>query len=160
MAFKSKTAFLVFAFLPACRRKVSNARHRQDWLKCMDEFASAVARIRKPTRHVKVAIIDDGVKTSYANLDANVETGWSGWRQSEPHNDGGKRKNSPKEYLGNYTISQTGHGTVMAYYIRRVCPNVRLCIAKLDPQIRPEIGGHGERITFSIRSAVEVSLTP
>jgi len=126
----------------------------------MDEFASATALISPPDHTVKVALIDDGVKTSYADLDANVETGWSGWRQSDTHSDARKRKRSPKEYLGNYNSSQTGHGTVMAYYIRRVCPNVRLYIAKLDPQLRPEIGGHGERVTFSIESAAKVSLPP
>jgi len=156
MASKSKTTL----YQTRVRTKLSDACHRQDWLMCMDEFASATATLNPPDRLVKVALIDDGVKTSYADLDSNVEAGWSGWLQSETYSHDGIGKKSPREYLGNYNSSQTGHGTVMAYYIRRVCPNVRLYIAKLDPQLRPEIGGHGERVTFSIESAAKVRLPP
>ena len=45
----------------------------------------------------------------------------------------------------------------MAYYIKRVCPKGHFYVAKLDPEPqRAEIGGRGERITFSLDLAAEV----
>ena len=127
-------------------------RSRQDWLKCMDRFADLVEESRPPQEaaenqinvvpqppKVKVAIIDDGVKSSVDNLDDIIERGESLVKQTNP-----KQRHSP------YTTSSRGHGTVMAYYIRRVCPNIRLYIAKLDPQ--PVTS----RVTFTIESATEV----
>lgn len=119
---------------------------RQDWLKCMDRFADLVEESRGPEElaetqidEVKVAIIDDGVKSSFDNLDDIIERGESLVKQANP-----KQRHSP------YTTSSRGHGTVMAYYIRRVCPNVRLYVAKLDPQTARD------RVTFTIESATEV----
>lgn len=48
----------------------------------------------------------------------------------------------------------------MAYYIRRVCPNVRFYVAKLEPEPRyRKLDGQRERITFTLESAAEVSCT-
>ncbi|KAF4426487.1 hypothetical protein CFRS1_v009816 [Colletotrichum fructicola] len=91
-------------------------------------------------RPIKVALIDDGVKTSYDGLDEIVHCGR-----------GDKRK-AANNYPLNYNHSQTGHGTVMAYFIRRVCPWVKLCIAKLECQAR---SGRNQPVTFSIESATE-----
>ena len=91
---------------------------------------------------VKVAIIDDGVKSSVNGLDDLIERGESWVEQATP-----KHRYSP------YTTSSRGHGTVMAYYIRRVCPNVSLYVAKLNPQI---IQG---RVTFTIESATKVDIS-
>ncbi|KAF5488712.1 hypothetical protein CGCF413_v013009 [Colletotrichum fructicola] len=116
----------------------------QDWLRCMDEFALLMDRIEKAStpkvRPIKVALIDDGVKTSYDGLDEIVHCGR-----------GDKRK-AANNYPLNYNHSQTGHGTVMAYFIRRVCPWVKLCIAKLECQAR---SGRNQPVTFSIESATE-----
>ena len=118
----------------------------------MDKFADFVEELRPPeepaenhetvipqTPQVKVAIIDDGVKSSVDNLDDIIERGESLVKQANP-----KQRHSP------YTTSSRGHGTVMAYYIRRVCPNVRLYIAKLNPQTVQR------QVTFTIESATEV----
>lgn len=107
----------------------------------MDEFADFVDltdALGKDAKPVKVAIIDDGVKSSYDNLDNNIDDGES-WVRSDP-----QQPHSP------YFTSVKGHGTVMAYLIRRVCPQVRLYVLKLDPTI---VGGYA---TFSMESATQV----
>lgn len=109
---------------------------------------------------IKVALIDDGVKTSYASLDENIHCGKSGWSTEPAVPKGSDRKKSTRAYLRNYNSSQTGHGTVMAYYILRVCPKAKLCVAKLDPQVRPgnnAVAGSNQQMTFSIESVTEVS---
>ncbi|TFB02667.1 hypothetical protein CCMA1212_005148 [Trichoderma ghanense] len=101
----------------------------------------------------EVALIDDGVKTSYAGLDNNIYAGRSGWHHIDSNTHSGLQG---PEYFRNYNSSHTGHGTVMAYYIKRVCPKVHLYVAKLDPsRHRLDFGGHGERITFSRESVAE-----
>ncbi|KAL6787896.1 hypothetical protein J3E68DRAFT_445126 [Trichoderma sp. SZMC 28012] len=137
----------------------------QDWLKCMDEFAdimeaveqqpdSASIGIQKSTRPIRVALIDDGVKTSYAGLDNNIHTGKSGWQQSDSPTT--QTENSQWEHFRNYNSSHTGHGTVMAYYIKRVCPRVSLYVAKLN--CKPHRGGtsgYSANVTFSIDSVAQ-----
>ncbi|KAK4083567.1 uncharacterized protein Triagg1_1229 [Trichoderma aggressivum f. europaeum] len=137
----------------------------QDWLKCMDEFAdimeaveqqpdSASKDIQKSTHPIRVALIDDGVKTSYAGLDNNIHTGRSGWQQ--PDSPTIQTENSQWEHFRGYNSSHTGHGTVMAYYIKRVCPRVSLYVAKLD--CKPRRGGAGggsENVTFSLDSVAQ-----
>ena len=91
---------------------------------------------------VKVAIIDDGVKSNVNKLDDLIERGESWVKQATPNH-----RYSP------YTTSSRGHGTVMAYFIRRVCPNVRLYVAKLNPQV---IQG---RVTFTIESVTKVDIS-
>lgn len=111
-------------------------------------------------RPIKIALIDDGVKTSYASLNENIQSGKSGWSTATATPKGSSKKKSTKSPLRNYNWSHTGHGTVMAYYIRRVCPKVKLCVAKLDPQPRPRSntgGGNSDQITFSIESVIDVS---
>lgn len=108
---------------------------------------------------IKIALIDDGVKTSYASLNENIHCGKSGWGTGTTTPKGSNKKKSPKAYLRNYNMSDTNHGTVMAYYIRRVCPKVKLCVAKLDPQTRPRSkmgGGNRDQITFSLESVIKV----
>lgn len=108
-----------------------------------------------PTRPVRVALIDDGVKTSYAGLDNNICAGKSWWQLLDAN--ANQTRMPRRDYFQNYNSSYTGHGTVMAYYIKRVCPKVHFYVAKLDPEPqRAEIGGRGERITFSLDLAAEV----
>jgi len=123
--------------------------HRQEWLKCMDDFADFVdlafpppeepATEIDPSNLIKVALIDDGVKSGYDNLDNNIDGGESWVKQS-----------NLKDPQSSYVTSAEGHGTVMAYFIRRVCPHVRLYVLKLDPNMAQG------RPTFSIESATEV----
>ncbi|ROW10102.1 hypothetical protein VMCG_02078 [Cytospora schulzeri] len=134
----------------------------QDWLKCMDEFAEIMQAVEEhiglksemPARPIRVALIDDGVKTSYSELDNNIHAGKSGWHQPDP--DAKYKKRMHGGTFRNYNSSHTGHGTVMAYYIKRVCPNVRLYVAKLEVvSPRTHVDGRGKRVTFSCDSAAE-----
>jgi hypothetical protein len=114
----------------------------------MDDFADFVdlafppkepGKEVDPRNLIKVALIDDGVKSSYDNLDKNIDGGESWVKQS-----------SLKDPQSPYVTSAEHHGTVMAYFIRRVCPHVRLYVLKLDPNMAQN------RPTFSIESATEV----
>ncbi|KAI1458770.1 subtilisin-like protein [Annulohypoxylon moriforme] len=136
----------------------------QDWLKCMDEFADVMEAveqpsnlkfgIRMPARPIKVALIDDGVKTSYGGLDGNIYAGNSGWEQLDTNKS--QTGMTRQDYFRNYNSSHTGHGTVMAYYIKRVCPKVHFYVAKLEPEPqRGYIGGRSEAVTFSRESVAE-----
>jgi hypothetical protein len=93
---------------------------------------------------VRVALIDDGVQSKYGDLDDNIEVGMT--FMPTPTEDGPTQR-----FTQNYNTSLYGHGTVMAYYIRRVCPKVRLFVAKLAGKQR-RLG-----VGFSIKSAVDVS---
>ncbi|KAL7931628.1 hypothetical protein V8C35DRAFT_309949 [Trichoderma chlorosporum] len=123
----------------------------QDWLKCMDQFADIIEMLegdKKDTTPIKVALIDDGVKSSYATLDDSIERGDSWVHQPNP-----SQRRSKHGYSQNYNTSAHGHGTVMAYYICRMCPGVRLYVAKLNPELK-----HGDgsgRVSFSVKSTVE-----
>ncbi|KAF3902437.1 hypothetical protein ABW21_db0200666 [Orbilia brochopaga] len=66
------------------------------------------------TAPVKVALIDDGVKSSYARLDDCIDRGKS-WARLPKSN----RRKSIRRYSQSYNTSQVGHGTVMAYFISR-----------------------------------------
>ncbi|KUI56352.1 Major intracellular serine protease [Cytospora mali] len=135
----------------------------QDWLKCMDEFADIMqaveqyssfkSGIKTPVHPIRVALIDDGVKSSYNKLDNNIHAGKAGWQQPNPDNK--QKKSTRGGPFRNYNSSQTGHGTVMAYYIKRVCPKVSFYIAKLDVTSRNTIDGDGKFVTFSCDSAAE-----
>lgn len=111
---------------------------------------------------VKVALIDDGVKSSFENLDDNIVSGSKSFVRpasaKEPASTesqvkrGGNFRSDRRQF--SYNNSTKGHGTIMAYYIRRICPRVKLYVAKLDPQ--QDATG---RVSFSIDSVVEVSRT-
>lgn len=88
---------------------------------------------------IKVALVDDGVDVTYENLSRNIKRGET---YSKRH-DG---------LCNAYYQSTNGHGTVMACLIRRMCPNVRLYVAKLDERQTDD----GMQITTS--SAAKVRL--
>ena len=90
---------------------------------------------------MKVALIDDGIRSNYDDLDDNIEQGMTFMSSNQ---------NSVLRFAQNYNTSIYGHGTVMAYYIRRVCPKVRLYVAKLDGR------SHARGVSFSVKSAADV----
>ncbi|UKZ61339.1 uncharacterized protein TrAtP1_002605 [Trichoderma atroviride] len=125
----------------------------QDWLKCMDQFADIIEMLekdKKETTPIKVALIDDGVKSSYATLDDSIERGDSWVHQPNPSS-----RRSKNGYSQNYNTSAHGHGTVMAYYICRMCPGVRLYVAKLNPEPKHGDSSGQATVSFSIESIVE-----
>ncbi|SPO02208.1 uncharacterized protein DNG_04881 [Cephalotrichum gorgonifer] len=122
----------------------------QEWLKCMDDFAEFMDLLdNERGEPVKVALIDDGVKTSYEGLSNNVKSGWSHSVAGLGRTGGGTQRVP----LRGYNSSHTGHGTVMAYYIRRVCPKVQLYVAKLQPAENTD--SDGNQPTFSVTSATD-----
>ena len=89
----------------------------------MDCFAKFIGNYPSvPQEKIKVALIDDGVDTAFQNLSNNIASGVSYC----------KRANG---LYSSYYQSSGGHGTVMASLIRRVCPNVRIYVAKLDDKL-------------------------
>jgi hypothetical protein len=99
---------------------------------------------------IRVALIDDGVKSNYDGLDENIVHGKS-WAPEAIWDRPGRGFSLPQPY----NVSQLDHGTVMAWFIRFMCPKVKLYIARLDPQGTPKDGS----LTFSIPSTAAVSYT-
>jgi hypothetical protein len=90
---------------------------------------------------VRVAILDDGIDMTYAHEIGCV--GKSFFVNKRP--DG-------SEYYWPWYFSSTGHGTLMAALVRKICPDVKLFVARLDQTISDENG----RFQPTADSAVEV----
>jgi len=95
------------------------------WLRCIDAFADQMQNLSEPPTSepelkgpIMVALIDDGVNNCHPALRGKIHSGMSFHR-------GGTL---PVPYY----VSSTGHGTVMASMICRVCPTARLQVFKLD----------------------------
>ncbi|CAK7213326.1 hypothetical protein SCUCBS95973_001766 [Sporothrix curviconia] len=131
----------------------ANEHEANEWLRSMDQFAAFMDQVGKGDSKVpiKVALIDDGVKSSYRGLDDNILCGqsWPSPRAPQQKSKVPRVITSPK-----YNSSHTGHGTVMAWYIRRMCPRVKLCVAKLDPVVcaLPNVE---EKVTFTAESVIK-----
>lgn len=91
----------------------------------MDEFADFIRNMWPRTdfqRGVKVALIDDGVDLLQPALENSVKKGSS--FTSQHHS----LETKP------YYFSSTGHGTLMAKMIRRICPAADLYVARIEVQ--------------------------
>ena len=86
---------------------------------------------------IKVALIDDGVDAAHNSLSSVIADGMSFSKR-------------PNGLYTSYYKSSGGHGTVMASLIRKVCPKVKLYIAKLNEE-RTNNG-----FEFTTASAVQV----
>ncbi|RKU46266.1 hypothetical protein DL546_006500 [Coniochaeta pulveracea] len=120
-------------------------RHR--WITTMEEFADFLIAAQKAAdppvelvRPVLVALIDDGVDINDQTIQSRVMAGRSFCHRSEPDN-----------LNQGYYISSGGHGTAMAGFICKLCPDVQLYVLKLD-----EYYPDGKR-TITARSAAKVS---
>lgn len=87
---------------------------------------------------VRVALIDDGVDAR--RQDIEVIKGTSFCEQTGSH-------------FRDFFVAPGGHGTKMAAFIRRICPPVKLYVARLH-DYESESGVN----RFTARSAVEVSV--
>jgi hypothetical protein len=111
------------------------------------------------------------VNTNFADLDTNVccgcqpiphdvEGAVEHAAETETETDTDTEANTDKEKLRgfyrNYNSSHTGHGTVMAYYIRRLCPHAELLVIKLQP-VTTHTSMEKTQISFSMDSATKVS---
>jgi subtilisin family serine protease len=101
---------------------------RHKWVTTMEKFADFLQnteRNAEPTITLKypvtVALIDDGVDINDQTIQSKVIGG-----RSFCHRDKEQNLNQP------YYVSGGGHGTAMASYICKICPNVKLYILRLD----------------------------
>jgi hypothetical protein len=100
------------------------------WLKCMNAFADMIQNVPEPPipdsdselkdlkDPIVVGLIDDGVNNCHPALRSKIHGGVSFHRGD----------NMPVPYY----VTSTGHGTVMASMICRVCPTAKLQVLKLD----------------------------
>ncbi|KAI8633882.1 hypothetical protein F5Y19DRAFT_462121 [Xylariaceae sp. FL1651] len=111
-------------------RHVQPSQH--DWIKCMTDFkrllneAEANFARTESTKiedeiedSIKVALIDDGININ------ELEYTPIGGRSFCPRNED-KSHNFP------YYVSSSGHGTIMASQIYRICPRAQLYVLKLE----------------------------
>jgi hypothetical protein len=98
------------------------------WLNCMDAFADEIQNVAVPStqeadlkKEITVALIDDGVNIDIPTIAGKV-MGGATFDRGEPD------ENGPSPYFH----SDTGHGTVMADTICRVCPTAKLYFFKLE----------------------------
>ncbi|RFU79743.1 intracellular serine protease [Trichoderma arundinaceum] len=91
-------------------------------------------------RPVKIAIIDDGVDASLASLDDKIAMGESFCPYP-----------NSTDLVSPYYVPSGKHGTCMAALICKICPHVKLYVARLDE--RPAVGSGQRQIT--IKSAAD-----
>ncbi|KAM0347338.1 hypothetical protein ACHAPU_004858 [Fusarium lateritium] len=117
-------------------------RDQHRWIECMEEFTKAFLYIRQPQDSipVTVALIDDGVDTTNRLLQGKTYYG-----RSFAFNDSGKR-NYP------YWQSDSDHGTIMASFIRKLCPTANIYIIKVATRQGRQ---NSNTLTIDVPSAVE-----
>ena len=111
----------------------------------MEDFTQDIASLdlkddEKPV--IKVALLDDGV--DHKREDIEVVKG-------ETFCEIPGEKNSRTRFR-DYWVNPGKHGTVMASFIRQICPVVELHVARLDDSGLQRGGGK-----FTVRSAIDVS---
>ncbi|KAM0296866.1 hypothetical protein ACHAPM_010052 [Fusarium culmorum] len=138
------------------------------WLSVMDRFANGIASLesldcfpgedeylKHPSlpaelrKDVTVALIDDGVNFMQKSLAENMDGGKSFDREY----DDGYRPGPREPFHG----SATGHGTCMAYMIRRVCPRVKIFGCRLNV-LRGNVDGKASFTAKSAADAVEYAV--
>ncbi|KAK9783757.1 putative Peptidase S8/S53 domain-containing protein [Seiridium cardinale] len=107
---------------------VEDKYERDRWVTTMERFAEFLQNAERNADPqvtlkypVTVALIDDGVDINDQTIQCKVIGG-----RSFCHRDKEENLNQP------YYVSRGGHGTAMASYICKICPNVRLYILRLD----------------------------
>lgn len=122
------------------------------WLESLDTFVkelkTLMGNIRKTCHEgdeVKVALIDDGVNICEKEFMEKFING-----KSFSYYDYRSSNQREKQWY----VSETGHGTVMAHMILRVCPMAKIYPIKLDT-VSNSKRGHAE---IKTESAIQVSL--
>lgn len=113
----------------------------------MSSFASLLrkAEAYDDIQAVKIAIIDDGVDGSLSSLENTIAIGKSFCPYA-----------NSTELMSPYYVPSGNHGTCMATLISKICPKVKLYVARLDERQPP--GSSHRQITA--RSAADVSRSP
>jgi hypothetical protein len=105
----------------------------------MDSFASFVRTLGDTANgEVRVAVIDDGLDVTLGYFQDNIAEGKSYCEL------GGR--------IRDYFVCPSGHGTLMASLICRICPTAKLYIVKLQEYPRANGAKH-----FTVESATRVS---
>lgn len=124
----------------------------EEKMKRMQERAEAdrmrVSEAEKPKliEDIRVALIDDGIDGFESKLSQNIAHGVSFCRPSDT-----------EDLMRTYYVSSGGHGTMMARLIRRMCPRVKLYVARLED----EKSSSGKRFITarSARQAIDWAIT-
>ncbi|PYH81025.1 subtilisin-like protein [Aspergillus uvarum CBS 121591] len=106
--------------------------HPHRWITCMDNFADFIQNIRTPVgsmEDVRVALIDDGVDIEEKTLRGKIVGG-----RSFSSRDHAQNLQQP------FYVSGSGHGTVMASLICRVCPTAKLFVVKVAEHVSASSG--------------------
>lgn len=129
-------------------------------LSVMDAFAQGIQMLKAPggfpdgylthgslppelSKEVRVALIDDGADFMHRAIKNILDNG----RSFDSGFDDFDGIGGPGPFHG----STTGHGTLMAYMIGRVCPKVKIFVCKLD------VLRDGPKASFTAKSAADVS---
>ncbi|KAK8023411.1 intracellular serine protease [Apiospora marii] len=107
---------------------VKDEYERHKWVEIMENFAEflQIAEARTATQitmkePIRIAVIDDGVNSFDSTIDSKVMGGRSfSYRDEE------------QTLVNPYYVSSEGHGTAMAGFIRKICPNVEIYALRLD----------------------------
>jgi subtilisin family serine protease len=121
--------------------KIERDRRDQERAQAQLEGASN-DQMPKQLEDVRVAVIDDGIDGFENDLSGSIAHGVSFCRSSDSEN-----------LIRTYYVSSGGHGTMMARLIRRMCPRVKLYVARLE-EYRSSSGG---KRFITARSAKDVS---
>ncbi|KAF2113700.1 hypothetical protein BDV96DRAFT_578247 [Lophiotrema nucula] len=105
------------------KKRDAQYEQRELWMDCMKEFATFIQNYEPLANQpvIKVALIDDGVDSTFDDLSSIIKEG-----QSYSIRDKELGLWNP------YYHSADGHGTVMAWLIRLICPRVQIYVAKLN----------------------------
>jgi hypothetical protein len=119
------------------------------WIDCLVNFRRLVSRSpeAKKAGPIKIAIIDDGVDASLVSLDGKIAIGESFCPYA-----------NSADLMSPYYVPAGNHGTVMATLICKVCPEVKLYVARLDE--RQSAGNRQRQITAKSAADVRHSLRP
>ncbi|KAK8925053.1 Major intracellular serine protease [Metarhizium anisopliae] len=119
------------------------------WMQCMEEFASHFRQIRAlndksadpALAPVKVALIDDGADITHPDLKGMKFPG----KSFHHYREGSSWRVSP------FWDSSSGHGTLMARLIHRICPSAVIHVIKLSTFA----GKPSDKLQISTESAVQ-----
>lgn len=129
------------------------------WMQCMEEFSSAFRQIKglndrqsdPALNPITVALIDDGADITHPELNGKRFPG----KSFHDYTDGSSWRVSP------YWHSASGHGTLMARLIHRICPSAIIYVIKLQtykPAESNKLQINPESAIRAIEHAIEQSV--
>ncbi|KAK4465297.1 hypothetical protein QBC42DRAFT_248615 [Cladorrhinum samala] len=123
-------------------RSTPNSHKTHRWIEIAAEFAQGIRTKHQsssgtrtpwpppPFPTVKVALLDDGVDPTYGEAGLGNSLHHTGWARV----DSGEPRASESAARRKFYVSESQHGSKMAWLIHRVCPFVTIYVAKLCNQ--------------------------